>query len=100
MGEAPGQWIVTKDKWEFRSPEKGLEEIRLRKGERVTLKITSIDAVHLFTIREFNIQEAIYPGEIKTIQFIPDKEGVFEFYCKRGCGLGHLEMKGKMVVEP
>ncbi len=100
VGESPGKWIVNNDGWDFHDTAEGKDEIIVKKGEKVTLKVTSLDVVHVFTIQEYNISEAIYPGEIKTIQFVPDKEGVFEFYCKRGCGLGHLEMKGKLVVEP
>ncbi|MEE8357922.1 MAG: cupredoxin domain-containing protein [Candidatus Hydrothermarchaeales archaeon] len=100
VGESPGKWIVNNEGWDFHDRGEGKDEIRVKKGEKVTLKVTSIDVVHVFTIQEYNISEAIYPGEIKTIEFVPDKEGVFEFYCKRGCGLGHLEMKGKLVVEP
>ncbi len=100
VGESPGRWIVNNDGWDFHDIGEGKDEIRVKKGEKVTLKVTSIDVVHVFTIQEYNISEAIYPGEIKTIEFVPDKEGVFEFYCKRGCGLGHLGMKGKLVVEP
>ncbi len=100
VGESPGRWIVNNDGWDFHDMGEGKDEIRVKKGEKITLKVTSIDVVHVFTIQEYNISEAIYPGKITTIQFVPDKEGIFEFYCKRGCGLGHLGMKGKLVVEP
>jgi heme/copper-type cytochrome/quinol oxidase subunit 2 len=99
VGEAPGKWSVNEEGWDFRGNEKSLDEIILKQGEKVTLKITSIDVVHVFTLREYGILEDIYPGEIKTIELVADKEGEFEYYCKRGCGLGHLEMKGKIVVE-
>jgi len=100
VGEAPGKWTVNEEGWDFRSKEKGLDEIILKHGEKVTLKITSIDAVHVFTIQEYNISDDIYPGEVKTIELVADKEGEFEFYCKRGCGLGHLAMTGNLIVEP
>lgn len=100
VGESPGKWIVNKEKWDFHDSENRASEIKVKQGEKVSLKISSADVVHVFTIQEYNISEEIYPGEIKTLEFDADKAGEFEFYCKRGCGLGHLDMKGKLIVEP
>ncbi|MFQ5801093.1 MAG: cupredoxin domain-containing protein, partial [Candidatus Hydrothermarchaeales archaeon] len=75
--------------------------IRVKQGEVVTLRLTSMDVVHGFNLSYYNIFETLYPGKITTVEFVADKSGEFEFYCSaRSCGLGHLEMKGTLIVEP
>lgn len=97
--EGPGVWLVHRGRWDF-SKNSG-SEIRVKQGETVDLHITSMDVVHGFGLPDYNISEAIYPGEIKIVKFVADKSGEFLFYCNtRSCGLGHLGMVGTLVVEP
>jgi nitrous-oxide reductase len=78
--------------------------IRVRKGDRVVLHITSVetsrDATHGFTISGFNIQSSLEPGETVTIEFTADKAGAFDFYCTEFCSALHMEMQGWLLVQP
>ena len=43
---------------------------------------------------------ALAPGYTKTITFDAGKPGVYWFYCTNFCSALHLEMRGRMVVQP
>lgn len=73
--------------------------IRVKKGNRVILNITSTDVEHGFAIDEYKINKTIPAGETITIDFIADKAGQFEFYCSVYCGSGNSNMRGKFIVE-
>jgi|GEM_PF-5876483 len=80
--------------WEF-SP----NQVTVKKGVPVRLKITSLDVNHGFALPEFDINEKLTPGAIVTVEFTPDKAGSFSFFCSVFCGSGHSGMKGTLVVE-
>lgn len=95
----PGVWVVSEGRPTFSREINNV--IRVKQGELVTLRLTSMDVVHGFNLSYYNIFETLYPGKITTVEFVADKSGEFEFYCSaRSCGLGHLEMKGTLIVEP
>lgn len=86
--------------WEF-TP----NEITVRKGQNVTLIITSADVTHGFTLTGYNISIIIHPGETVQISFIANKTGTFEYRCTVYCGepwigsgLGHWMMRGTLKV--
>jgi hypothetical protein len=95
----PGVWVVSEGRPKFSRSTTNV--IIVKQGELVTLRLTSMDVVHGFNLSHYNISETLYPGETKIVEFIADTTGEFEFYCSvRSCGLGHLEMKGTLIVEP
>ncbi len=94
----PGVWVVSEGRPIF--SKEANNKIRVKQGELITLRLSSMDVVHGFKLSEYNLSETIPPGEIKTLEFVADKSGEFEFYCNvRSCGPGHLEMKGTLIVE-
>jgi len=72
--------------------------IVLKKGDHVTLELTSIDFMHGFLIPDFKMRADIPPGQITTLQLNTDEEGEFIFLCDNFCGNGHEEMNGKIIV--
>jgi plastocyanin len=72
--------------------------ISVQKGETVRLNIRSEDVDHGFAIDEFNIDRKIKAGTSTVIEFTPDREGRFRFYCSVFCGDGHPDMEGELVV--
>ena len=74
--------------------------IKVSKGDLVSIKLTSSDVVHGFTLKEFGIvvDKGLPPGKVTIITFIADKEGTFTFSCNAICGLKHEEMKGTLIV--
>jgi heme/copper-type cytochrome/quinol oxidase subunit 2 len=92
-------------------------EIRVRKGEHVELRVHSEDATH-------GVKLDVYPegttdksvpglmfdrpdenGKVKkgvdqVVDFVAEEPGTYDFKCARFCGFGHDKMKGKLIVDP
>jgi cytochrome c oxidase subunit II len=76
----------------------GSTEIRVRKGERVTLALTTTDFVHGFSIPDFGVRVDLVPGRTVEVVFAADRTGRFAFLCDNFCGEGHDRMSGFLVV--
>jgi nitrous-oxide reductase len=48
---------------------------------------------------EYNINVVVDPGEMKVIDFVADKAGVFPYYCTNFCSALHQEMQGYLLVK-
>jgi cytochrome c oxidase subunit II len=75
------------------------EEVHVPQGTLVTLKITALDGTHGFDLGAFGIDETIAEKETKTVTFYAEKKGSFGFHCSHFCGIGHLGMTGKIIVD-
>ncbi|MFQ6067130.1 MAG: cupredoxin domain-containing protein [bacterium] len=73
--------------------------ITVKQGDRVKLKIKSIDVTHGFGLPEFGVNVELREGKTVEVEFVADKKGTFNFRCTVFCGLGHGRMRGKLVVE-
>jgi cytochrome c oxidase subunit II len=71
------------------------KEIHVKKGDKVRLTLQSDDGGHGLTIPAFNVN---IQGN-KTVEFVADKAGTFEYHCSVFCGSGHTKMTGKLIVE-
>jgi cytochrome c oxidase subunit 2 len=91
--DARGIEVIAK-KYEFNP-----NVVTVKQGDHVKLVITAIDRDHGFKLEPFKIDLKLKKGKPTTIQFIADRAGSFRFQCSDFCGLGHGEMKGKLVVE-
>ena len=72
--------------------------LKLKKGQRVVLELTSSDVVMGFNLPDFNVRGDMIPGKVTRVEFTPDKEGEFTFLCDIFCGSGHEEMHGRVTV--
>jgi nitrous-oxide reductase len=80
-----------------------IEGVRL--GDEVYFHVTNLeqdwDVPHGFAIKGANNAETlIMPGETQTLKFVPDRVGVFPFYCTDFCSALHQEMQGYLRVSP
>jgi cytochrome c oxidase subunit 2 len=73
--------------------------LKLKKGERVVLELTSRDVVMGFNLPDFNVRGDMIPGKVTRVEFTADKTGEFIFLCDIFCGSGHEEMHGRLTVE-
>jgi mono/diheme cytochrome c family protein/plastocyanin len=85
-----------------RVPEQGgfsPDNISLRAGETVRLRITSPDVVHGLTIPGLGVTvNEIYPGMVKEIDITANEPGRYAFACTRWCGVDHWRMRGAVEV--
>ena len=80
-----------------------IEGVKL--GETVYFHVTNLeqdwDVPHGFAIKGANNAELlIMPGETQTLKWIPEKVGIFPFYCTDFCSALHQEMQGYIRVSP
>ena len=75
------------------------ENIRVRKGQLVELRLTSTDTKHGFELKAYGIRAELLKGQSVAVRFLADQIGEFSFQCAVFCGLGHFGMDGKLIVE-
>jgi len=75
------------------------KEIRVKKGDTVTINFESSEGLHDWVVDEFNAAtKQVTPGTPTSVTFVADKTGTFEYYCSVG---NHRAqgMVGKLIVE-
>lgn len=75
------------------------ETVTVTAGTLVTLKVTATDATHGIALAAFGIDETIEEGQTVSIELYASEPGEYSFDCSHFCGLGHMGMNGKLVVE-
>lgn len=76
-----------------------VKEMRVKKGDQVTVNFTNAEGTHDFKIDEFNVATAQIPaGQSESVTFTADQAGTFEYYCSVG---QHRQngMVGSLIVE-
>lgn len=85
------------------APLYGLQEVKVKKGNRVTVIVTNNDEIsdltHGFALERHNISFTISPFQTKSVTFTADKPGVYWAYCTTFCHALHLEMRMRFIVE-
>jgi len=67
-------------------------EITLKKGEAVTLRLTSHDVTHGFFVRPLKIDSDIEAGKTTEVRVTPETTGKFVTICDHFCGVNHGAM--------
>jgi cytochrome c oxidase subunit II len=84
---------ITAKKFEF-TP----DEITLKRGQPVILRLTSSDRIHGFFSKALKFDTDIPPGKTTDVAITPDTVGDFKIICDHYCGTGHGNMNMKATV--
>ncbi|MDD3662162.1 MAG: cupredoxin domain-containing protein, partial [Candidatus Dojkabacteria bacterium] len=76
-----------------------IEEIRVKRGDRVRIEFTSQEGLHDLVIDAFDVRtQRVSTGESDVVEFVADEAGTFEYYCSVN-NHRQLGMVGTLIVE-
>jgi cytochrome c oxidase subunit 2 len=86
--------------WEFEYPNGHTTDgvLRVPRGERVDLTVTSRDVWHNFGIPRFKVKSDAIPGQTTESWFTASETGTFQAACYELCGAGHSAMNAEVIV--
>lgn len=85
--------------WQYTYPNGATSgTLRVPKGERIQLKVTSRDVFHNYGIPSQRVKADAIPGKVTDTWFEPTETGTYKAQCYELCGVGHSYMESQVIV--
>ena len=74
-------------------------QVHVQLDQPIKLLLRSKDVLHDFYVPQFRVKMDLIPGQVTYMWFTPTRTGQFEVLCSELCGVGHYNMRGKVIVD-
>lgn len=74
-------------------------EVHVPVDQPIKVLLRSKDVLHDLYVPQFRVKMDSVPGLVSYMWFTPTKLGEYEVLCSELCGVGHYNMRGKVVVD-
>ncbi len=74
------------------------DALRLPVDRPVKVTLRARDVIHSFFVPEFRAKMDMVPGMVTSFWITPSRTGEFDALCAQHCGVGHFNMRGRVIV--